>query len=512
MLDLQLCSTLAFWCARDAAQMDRLFRQSALFRPKWDARHFADGRTYGEATIAKAIASCAEVYTRGGRRHRADRTTRPAREEPSRVRLVSDAVVPPPAPPPSEPYTFTPAFEPTHFVSQMIAYASTCTDAAHEYHEAAALILLASVTPNVRARLRPYPSGLPTAFYALFMGDSTISRKSTSKNLAKDLLARVVPDALLAERSSPEAFVEQLALRSGDSATWWVDEFGETLDHLHHAKYMTGLRGLLLELYEGADHRSRRTTKRTKSGTPIPDEMIVTRPHLSLLGCGTPAIFEILSSRDLSSGFLARFSIVMPTGKPARLPLYAMGADDDDARDALTRRLHGLYAWAASASRQVVFTGDTLQALDAVAAALEAEAATTSRPAQTMFERLAAMVIKVAMLSAAGHPKATERDDLRVTPADVQTAQVVTTRWKEAALRFAGRVGENDFERVLERCLDHARRRGDRVLRRVIAQVAHVSKDTLDKFEATLEDRGQIRIVSTGSRSGPEPISWEVVD
>ena len=107
------------------------------------------------------------------------------------------------------------------------------------------------------------------------------------------------------DRAGPEAFVEQLALRSGDSATWWVDEFGETLDHLHHAKYMTGLRGLLLELYEGADHRSRRTTKRTKSGTPIPDEMIVTRPHLSLLGCGTPAIFEILSSRDLSSGFLA---------------------------------------------------------------------------------------------------------------------------------------------------------------------------------------------------------------
>jgi putative DNA primase/helicase len=54
--DLALCNRLAFWTGRDAERIDRLFRQSRLFRSKWDRRHFADGRTYGEATIAKAIA------------------------------------------------------------------------------------------------------------------------------------------------------------------------------------------------------------------------------------------------------------------------------------------------------------------------------------------------------------------------------------------------------------------------------------------------------------------------
>ena len=42
-------------------------------RPKWDKVHFADGRTYGQATIEKAIAGCRETYSgrkAEGRDHR----------------------------------------------------------------------------------------------------------------------------------------------------------------------------------------------------------------------------------------------------------------------------------------------------------------------------------------------------------------------------------------------------------------------------------------------------------
>ena len=53
--DLALCNFLAFWTGGDAARIDRLFRRSGLYRPKWDARHYADGRTYGQATIARAM-------------------------------------------------------------------------------------------------------------------------------------------------------------------------------------------------------------------------------------------------------------------------------------------------------------------------------------------------------------------------------------------------------------------------------------------------------------------------
>lgn len=66
--DLSLCNALAFWTQKDAAQMDRLFRQSGLYllegrAEKWNAKHNSAGLTYGEMTIAAAVAACNVVYS-----------------------------------------------------------------------------------------------------------------------------------------------------------------------------------------------------------------------------------------------------------------------------------------------------------------------------------------------------------------------------------------------------------------------------------------------------------------
>jgi putative DNA primase/helicase len=60
--DMALCCHLAFWTRCNEQEMDRLFRQSRLYRKKWDERHSSDGKTYGQMTINKAIAGCTEVY------------------------------------------------------------------------------------------------------------------------------------------------------------------------------------------------------------------------------------------------------------------------------------------------------------------------------------------------------------------------------------------------------------------------------------------------------------------
>lgn len=48
--DFALCRLLAYWTNNDAEQVDRLFRQSALYRPKWD-QPAGGGHSYGEVTI-----------------------------------------------------------------------------------------------------------------------------------------------------------------------------------------------------------------------------------------------------------------------------------------------------------------------------------------------------------------------------------------------------------------------------------------------------------------------------
>jgi len=60
--DMALCCLLAFWTGGDRTQMEQLFRQSGLLREKWDEVHYADGSTYGEKTIERAIATTSEFY------------------------------------------------------------------------------------------------------------------------------------------------------------------------------------------------------------------------------------------------------------------------------------------------------------------------------------------------------------------------------------------------------------------------------------------------------------------
>ncbi|MDD5428310.1 MAG: hypothetical protein PHI58_03620 [Candidatus Omnitrophica bacterium] len=64
--DLALCNKLAFWTGKDAGQMDSLFRQSGLMRPKWDEKHFSDGKTYGQVLIEKANEGCENTFQSSG--------------------------------------------------------------------------------------------------------------------------------------------------------------------------------------------------------------------------------------------------------------------------------------------------------------------------------------------------------------------------------------------------------------------------------------------------------------
>ena len=55
--DLALCQILLQQSQGNVLTADRLFRQSGLFRDKWDEVHSGEGMTYGEKTIQTALAS-----------------------------------------------------------------------------------------------------------------------------------------------------------------------------------------------------------------------------------------------------------------------------------------------------------------------------------------------------------------------------------------------------------------------------------------------------------------------
>ena len=77
--DQAMCNALAFATGREPQRMDALFRQTALYREKWDEKHYSDGKTYGEGTILAACRDCREVYR--GRDYLLDRMNEATREQ-----------------------------------------------------------------------------------------------------------------------------------------------------------------------------------------------------------------------------------------------------------------------------------------------------------------------------------------------------------------------------------------------------------------------------------------------
>ncbi len=402
---------------------------------------------------------------------------------------------------------FETPFPPGHFVRDYLDYAAERTDASHAYHEVAALVLLALATPNVRASLTPYPNGLPTNLYALVVGDSTRSRKSTAISLAADIASAAIAGSRIPDAFSPEAFAEALAQRPRDSTLWTPDEFGETMTKLRSAKYMSGLTALLLTIYAGNDYEVRRHSKRVKGGGAEEDTDRIEQPNLSILGATTPAIFETLTEAEVTSGLLPRFAIVNPTTKPARKPFYEVPTGIEARRNQLVSRLRHIYDAASARPHTVEFQEGALEALDAFAQTLE-ESTELNEAVRTMQQRLSAMAVKLAMLSAAGWQDGMRPNEpLRVAIQDGEMAVSVAQRWAEDAKAFAERVGETRFETVLQKCMRIVEAK-KAVPRSVIAQNAHVPKKLLDDIEATAIDRKLIEIREEQSPSGPSRVIW----
>jgi hypothetical protein len=280
---------------------------------------------------------------------------------------------------------------------------------------------------------------------------------------------------------------------------------------------MAGTKGLLLTVYDGRTYRAQRHSKRKGTGGAggkEADADVIEEPYLSVLGTTTPSLFERLDPGDVLSGLLPRFAIIMPTARPPRRPFYAISGEAHASQAKLVARLHRLLAWCtAGARRPVMFADGALETIDIYAQAMEQRSAVLDEAAKTMLQRLVPMALKLAMLAAAGRPTTAAFDQLEhleVDLDDVAAALAVIRRWESYALAFADRIGESRFERDLRRCVRVVEARG-LVLRRVIARTVHLDKKMLDLVEATLADRGMVKVHVEPGKSGPATTSWEWV-
>lgn len=403
------------------------------------------------------------------------------------------------------PYDFAHIFPPGHFVRDWIEWAYTQTDAALDYHEAGALVALATLTPGVRLRLSAWGErGLGTNLYIMLVGSTTSSRKSTSAAFVRAAIAAVTDDGNMPDRTTPEAFLEQLARRSNKPALWIADEFGKMLKEWGGGKTAAeALSGILLTAYDGQDVIYARHSKRVKGGETVEDVDRARDPHLSMMGLTTDSIFAMPLDDVLRSGMLPRYGIVMPSERPKRRDLSRVTDDQDTERERLYAYVRDVGGWASgiyASHIDVALDDDALALLNDYIRGVEARASDIEA-------RLGPMALKVAMLAAVGEA-VPSGNILEVKLRHARMGAAVADRWQTYAVEFESRMhSETEFERTLERCLAVAVRAGGEVSRRDVSRAVKMPKRQLSEVQDTLVERGLIQLV-VGKRA--DSVGWKV--
>jgi len=188
-----------------------------------------------------------------------------------------------------------------HFLSQYIEHGQELTDAYPEYHFGAGLGLL-SLAANRNIRIWVEPNPMYPNIWPLLLGQSTVSRKSTALNLARNVLENTdLADKVLPEDFSPEALVK--ALEDDAQVMFLKDEFGEFLAKRERS-YQSGVAELMSHLYGCPSSYDRQLRN---------EEFAIEDVYLTILGAGIPGQFAQYSSvADLESGFFPRLNIIWP--------------------------------------------------------------------------------------------------------------------------------------------------------------------------------------------------------
>jgi len=384
-----------------------------------------------------------------------------------------------------EEYSFEHAYPAGHFVTAYIEYASKQTDAPTEYHESAALSLLALATSHCKAELAPYPTGLSSNLYVSLVGTTTRSRKSTAQKIAGDIAKAVSPGSILPNRATPEALIKALAGKSGIPTIWMPDEFGVSLAEIYNRDYLKSLEELLLTLYAGEDYTYERSM----------DVLRIREPHLSILAAGTPESIGRAGATAAESGLLPRFAVVYPKVLPTPRVVTTTPEGLAVERASLISRLQQIMQWA-NTHKEITFDQEALSILN------EAELRLVNSSGG---QRLPTMLYKVALLGLAGavvgrggasiHPSS----ECRVGRVSALSAVSVVERWRQGMERLIPLLykggADPAFEKQLELAMVTLNEHGGTAARPEVARALTTTKGKLDVIEQTLMDRGMITLI-----------------
>lgn len=392
------------------------------------------------------------------------------------------------------------ANDPPGFVERYIEWASGLGDAAYQYHQAGAFVLLSAILCG--------SVGLPTSFgtiipnlWFMILADTTLTRKTTSMDIAMDILEEVDPSTILATDGSIEGMFTSLSLRPKKPSIFLRDEFSGLIESMAKKDYMAGMPEMLTKLYDG------KLQKRL-----LRKEVIEVRdPRLIIFGGGIKnRVTSAVTFEHVASGFLPRFIFITAESDVTRIkPLGPPTSKISNERLNIIQELKEMYNHY-NGVRLLHFAGaDTeVEAIKEFDAELTDDAwarynklefrlvelgTQSSLPDiyTPVGDRLAKSILKAAVLIAAARQR--ENDKVVVDLHDILKAISYGEHWRAYSQEIIDNVGKTTSERKLDLIMDSIRRRhADGASRSRIMRTFKLSSREASSLFDTLLDRGLI--------------------
>ena len=194
------------------------------------------------------------------------------------------------------------------FVDDYLAWASSKTDAAHEYHVAGAFTLLSTIFSDY-GHAAPKFGPLNLNLWFMVLGSTTRSRKSTTRDMMLKFIKGLSDEENyrydLGSDFTGEALDNALLERPNRSALLHRDEFQGLLHEMRSKSYMSGMASKMTDLYGGMVSGKLRATGDVKRRASVNTALVFYAMGIK------KQVADVLTEDDFQSGFLTRFIYVM---------------------------------------------------------------------------------------------------------------------------------------------------------------------------------------------------------
>jgi hypothetical protein len=398
------------------------------------------------------------------------------------------------------------------FVERYVAWATGLGDAAPQYHQAGAFVILSAIMSGRVSLPTSFGNLVPNLWFML-LADTTLTRKSTAMDIATDLLIEVDADAIMATDGSMEGLMQGLSTRPGRPSIFLRDEFTGLLEAMTKKDYLAGLAETLTKLYDG------KFQKRI-----LRKEVIEIRdPVLILFAGGIRAkTQQLLTFEHISSGFIPRFVFLTAESDVKRVkPLGPPIARDMSAREDLLREMRHMFHFYSQAEQLDVegvgihiapprkwkgeLTTAAWERFGKFEAALLDAGVRSERPdlMTPVYARLGISALKAALLMAASEQRG---DKVIIDEIHILHAISYAAKWREYAIDIINGVGMTQTERELERVFNSIKK-SPGIGRSALMQAHHLTARNADAVFQTLEQRGLVHSNKYGKATVYSPVN-----